>query len=113
MSKYSIDRIHTPKFFHERRSGKTVDAIVDIIGKVMVTENARIFLVVSFIDRISYVRKMFNDICIEHFEEEPEFISQNEWGIKNYNSRIMVVSFFQWEKNHRDGMNLQPTFDLD
>lgn len=50
---YSIDQMHQPKPANERRNGKTVDALADVIGKVMVTEDAAIPFVMKFLSRKS------------------------------------------------------------
>ena len=105
--KYSVEKMHEVK--SGRRSGKSVDAIVDIIGKIFVTENETILLVVRSMDRADHLCNTFRDVCINHFHEYPIIKSKYEWKIKGYSSRIVIKTKDQDIR----GFNLDPTYDLD
>lgn len=105
--KYSIEKMHEAK--SSRRSGKSVDAIVDIIGKIFVTENETILLIVRSMDRADHLSHTFRDVCINHFHEYPIIKSPHEWRIKGYSSKIVIKTKDQDTR----GYNLEPTYDLD
>jgi len=107
--KVDIEKLHTPKY--GRRSGKTVEAICDAIGKIFVTENKVIPFVVREINWMDHIKPMFRDICIDHFNEQPILKDQRTLMIKGYTSKIVFFSFDRWWQDGR-GYDIQPTYDL-
>lgn len=108
---YSLDQMHKIKGRLDRRSGKTTDAVVDAIGKLMVTENETVPLVVAYLRDIWIVRDAFIDLCKNHFKETPILYRKNEFRIEGYSSTIIVFSFDEWERK-KDGYNIIPTGDI-
>lgn len=107
---YDIDRVHQIKG-GGRRQGKTVDAVMEAIGKIMVTENQRILFVVLTLDRAQHIIKEFFNVCKFHFNETPILHNQFEVGIKGYSSRIVFIS--SQSKDKLLGFNIEPVYDLD
>jgi hypothetical protein len=107
MGKYSIDKMHTIKI--GRQSGKSVDAVVDAIGKLMVTEYDVIPFIIKRLDRSYNLRKIFIDLCINHFNVKP-ICKQLIFGIEGYTSKIKFYSIGSKEVL---GYDIEPTFDLD
>jgi len=108
--KYSVEKMHEIKY--GRRSGKSVDAMADLIGKIMVTENETIVLVVKMMNRADHLLQLFTDLCKNHFDETPIVKNKFEWGIRNYSSRIKVMNMQEWDKMQFWYQTI-PTFDLD
>jgi hypothetical protein len=110
---YSIDKMHMEKH-GLRREGKTVDAVVDIIGKIMVTENETFPFVIKYMNRTNHIRKEFVSLCINHFKVTP--IKDTIWTleIKGYSSRAIFIPIEKWERDYYTyNPNILPTFDLD
>lgn len=112
--KYSIDQLHTPKNVYERRNGKSVDAVMDVIGKLMTTHNETIPFVIQRADWIFHLDKLFVDICINHFNVKPIAVRRMkyEWRIDGYSSVIRIFSLSEYENNRVRGYSVIPTFDL-
>jgi len=110
--KYDIDRVHSKKELFSRRSGNTVRAIMDVIGKIMVTDNETVVLVVKLRDRIRVTSDIFKDVCINHFNETPIMKHEDFWSIKGYSSNVKVISWYQFEQGGADGYSALPTFDV-
>ena len=108
---YSLDRMHEPKSLGERRNGKTVDAIVDVIGKLMVTENETIPFVLANFHRADFTMRMFIDICVKHFKLTPIIKDRYNWQIEGYSSRVKIFSETQGYEPLR-GYSIEPTLDL-
>ena len=108
--KYDLDRMHQIKG-GGRQQGKTVDAVAEAVGKIMVTENEYIPFVVSYMDRVSHIKKEFFNLCKSHFDETPVSYSQFEIGIKGYSSRIVFIS--SQDKKRLLGSNIDFVYDLD
>ena len=104
--KYSIDKVHERKDPYERRNGKTVDVLMDAIGMVMVTENETVPIIVPRLDWSYHLRKMFIDIVINHFNDEPVIKTQEEFYIKGYSSRIRIFSEYQWDNGAGRGLRI-------
>lgn len=115
MSGYSLERLHELKGW-KRQEGRTTDAVFDIIGKIMATENEIIPFVVKYYDRVWYKVRMFEDIVFSHFHEKPKYYSKYEIGIEGYSSRVKFFSANNYhdmeiiETRFRD---ILPTYDLD
>ena len=105
-----LERVHNPKY--GRRQGATVNALLDAMGKIMVTQNAVIPFVVKYMDRVVHKRKDFIQLCKDHFNEEPVFINNFNWGIKGYSSFIKFISIDMADEKLR-GYFIEPTYDLD
>jgi len=108
--KYSIDRMHQIKG-GGRQQGRTVDAVAQAIGKIMVTENKHIPFVVAYMDRVSHIKKEFFNLCKSHFNEVSISYSQFEIGIEGYTSRIVFIS--NQDKRRLLGSTIEPIYDLD
>jgi len=89
MSKYDLDRLHdeTPS---GRGAGRTVTAIFDAIGKLMVTENKIIYYLVPEQHWEDHVIREFIKIVTEHFELDHVKFRRSEIGIKGYSSKIVI-----------------------
>jgi hypothetical protein len=111
---YDLEKMHEIKS-RERRSGRTVDALVDVIGKIMVTENEVIPFVVKYMDRVRLKLPEFNRLCREHFGVRSKMLSQFEFGIEGYSSYVRFISVDLWEtqKLRRFNPDIEPTYDLD
>lgn len=109
---YSLEKMHEPKAYGERQNGKSVDALVEAIGKLMVSDEEIVPFIVRFRDRVNHLRPMFESLCYEHFKEKPLFKSKFEWGIKGYSSIIRFIS--EEESYHKlRGLHIEPVYDLD
>lgn len=108
--KYDLDKIHQIKG-GGRQQGRTVDAVAEAIGKIMVTENEHIPFVISYMDRVNHIKKEFFELCKSHFDETPISYSQFEIGIKGYSSRIVFIS--SQDKRRLLGSTIEPVYDLD
>jgi hypothetical protein len=112
MSKYSIEKMHEPK--GGRRSGKTVDAVADIIGKIMVTENTVFPFVIKWMQRSQHITQTFEDLCRNHFNVKPIRDRRYTLEIEGYSSKAVFHTIEDWED--RASMmyppNIFPTFDL-
>lgn len=112
---YSLEKMHEPKPCGERQNGKTVDAVVDAIGKLMVTEDTVIPFVVKWEIRRSHIAQVFRSLCRDHFKVKP-IMGRLEFGIEGYSSRIMVMSEDHWNdyasRLHSKSC-IEPTYDLD
>ena len=107
---YSIERMHQIKG-SGRQQGRTVDAVAEAIGKIMVTENEHISFVVAYMNRVSHIKKEFFELCKSHFNETPISYSQFEIGIKGYSSKIVFIS--NQDKRRLLGSTIEPVYDLD
>ena len=103
--KYSIDKVHEEKS-SERGNGKSVDLLMDAIGMIMVTENQVVPVIVPNLHWSVHLRKMFIDIAINHFNEEPIISRETEFSIKGYSSKIIVFSIDQWNKGAGRGLSV-------
>lgn len=109
---YSLEQMHQPKPCGERRNGKTVDAIVDIIGKVMVTEHETIYLVLRLKDWERHAAQEFKMICFGYFDVIPN-VGKVEWKIQGYSSRVVTISIDQYDQDPwRYCRSTIPTFDV-
>lgn len=108
--RYDLERMHQIKG-GGRQQGRTVDAIAEAIGKIMVTENEHIPFVILYMDRCNHIKKEFFNVCKLHFNETPISHSQFEIGIKGYSSRIVFIS--SQDKRRLLGSNIEPVYDLD
>lgn len=106
--KYSIDQVHKEKNGF-RGEGRTVDAVMELIGRIMVTENERIPVVLPEAIWMSNFKKVFIDVCIEHFKEEPIFEKATTLGIKGYTSNGFMV--LQSDRQALRGISQEPIFD--
>ena len=105
---FSLDKMHQDK--SQRKSGRTVDAIVDAIGKLMVTQNEQVPFIVPYGNRIDYVTFLFRSICVDHFKETPVVKRQGQLEIKGYTSKIIIISESEW-RIKGFGYRIDPTFD--
>ena len=92
MSKYDLNKVHQEKAYNARRVGKTVDAVMEAIGKIMVTENESIAFVITKMSGEDNIIRTFRDVCIEHFKETPVIEKRGELGIKGYTSKIYIIT---------------------
>lgn len=99
--KYDIEQIHNVS--GGRRSGKSVTAIMEIIGSILVTDNASIPFIIRKREWASHLRPMFEDIARDHFGETVTRGERFVWSIKGYTSKVHVFSLEQWQ----DGRELR------
>ncbi len=111
---YSLEQIHTDYINkHGRRTGKSVDALVDLIGKIMVTDNESFLLVVPWMSRSRHLMDEFGFLLREHYEEKPFYKDRYHWGIVGYTSIISVVTLDDYERSCKYVHHITtPTFDL-
>ena len=107
--KYNLDILHSVK--QGRRSGKTVSAIMDAIGTIMVTENEKIPFIISRMNRVADIKPIFHDICVSHFNEEPIFYDMFTFGIKGYSSTLHFIGLEQ-SREKLKGFKMIPIDDL-
>lgn len=110
--KYSLDKIHKQKDFRERGNGKTVDAVMNVIGLIMVTENKQIPFILEKIDWIRHVENFFVDICLNHFNVKPIKHQQLIWRIEGYTSHTRIYSLDDYLKDKVRGNVVAPIFDV-
>lgn len=90
---YDLDWLHRPPST-ARRSGNTVRLCFDIIGTIMVTNNEKIYVVVgSVIQEGSHIKRVFDDILLHHFDENPFGWWQREFGIQGYSSTVRFIKY--------------------
>lgn len=90
--KLDIDKLHKDYLSKSyRRSGKTVDAIVDAIGKILATQYNIVPYFVREIDWDRHVTKTFFEVAKEVFNEEP-YRKGYDLGLLGYSTRIRIVS---------------------
>lgn len=112
---YSLEKMHEHKSADKRQNGKTVDAVVNAIGKLMVTEDTIIPFIVKWEIRRTHIASVFHSLCRDHFKVKP-IMGRIEFGIEGYSSKIMVMSEDHWNdyssRVHSKSC-VDPTYDLD
>lgn len=111
---YDVERMHIPKHYGDRRAGRTVDAIADAIGKLMVTDNETIPFVIRWMTRADHIIHEFKKMCREHYNEEPITYERYTIGIKGFSSRITFYSFDLWQDKYAHRFhNIEAAYDPD
>jgi hypothetical protein len=111
-----LDKLHEYKSTRDRNNGKSVDAIVDVVGKVMVTQNMVVPFIIEKLDWERHLSPMFYNLVVDHFKEQPIIYGRDTWwGIEGYSTRVKLISDSSdksWRDQVRGYITTTPTFDL-
>ena len=108
--KYDLEKLHSEKHPYERGNGKSVDAIFDVIGKIMATENDVVPFVVERLEWHRHLAPIFIDVCHNHFNETPEVKKFGYFSIKGYSTICKLIQ--RDDKDGLRGLHIEPTFDI-
>ena len=110
-----LDKLHEYKSGYQRHNGKSIDALVEIIGKVQVTQNMVVPFIIERLEWERHLSPMFHNLVVDHFNEWPIIRDRGMWwGIEGYTTTIKLISSKSgnWIDSVRGYNITTPTFDL-